>query len=330
MSIRKYLLTLLLLSLAPASRAQSLATLALPNQQSILNERAFFMFPAAAVNSARATDIMAADPNANKETRLVFDSGDMRLVFFAQELFQLADTAQLRRTITAADQRTATRTTVLAKTAGLFAVLSTPSTFDAKANAILINSLVVRTADNSLFSIAAYVNAAGLKKQPEFTALTTRVFQTLTAGTRINNRAARVEAVPVFGGKKKLLVPLPADFTVTVDQKYDFQVLRFQRYAPYGTEKEGTFLLYLGHHPSFFYGEFGFKAAQAQTVAGNFLGKPVSLMQFHDEGRKIYIREQQVPGDAIADGLVVHLGMLSPSPAQLDEFSAIAAGIKVQ
>ncbi len=330
MSIRRYLpKLLLLLSLAPVGRAQTISMLALPNRQSILNNRAFFMFPAAAVNSARATDIMAADPNTNKETRLVFDSGDMRLVFFAQELFQLADTARLHRTIAAEDQRSAARTTVLAKTESLFAVLSTPTTFDAKANAILVNSLVVHTADNSLFRIAAYVNAAGLKKQAEFTTLTTRVFQTLATGTRTNNRAARLETVQVFDNKK-LLVPLPADYTVTVDQKYDFQVIRFQRYALFGTDEEGTFLLYIGHHPSFFYGEFGFKAAQAQTVAGTFLDKPVSMMQFHDEARKTYIREQQVPGDAIAKGLVLHLGMLSPSPAQLNEFSAIAAGIKVQ
>ena len=33
---------------------------------------------------------MAADPNENKETRIIFDIGNMKLVLFAQELFSLS------------------------------------------------------------------------------------------------------------------------------------------------------------------------------------------------------------------------------------------------
>ena len=58
---------------------------------SILNDKVFFLFPHHSVNIARPTDIMSADPNQNLETRIVTDFGNMRLVFFARELFAFAD-----------------------------------------------------------------------------------------------------------------------------------------------------------------------------------------------------------------------------------------------
>ena len=58
---------------------------------SILNGKYSFEFPAAAVVSPRVADIMAADPNANRETRVIWDKGDMRLVIFAQELYAITE-----------------------------------------------------------------------------------------------------------------------------------------------------------------------------------------------------------------------------------------------
>lgn len=84
-------LTLLLLVVTQASFGQSLRNFKLDNKLSILNGKAFFNFPTAAKNEARETDIMSADHNINKETRIMLDIHDMRLVFFAQELYLIGD-----------------------------------------------------------------------------------------------------------------------------------------------------------------------------------------------------------------------------------------------
>src|SRR5215217_6981633 len=54
---------------------------------SMLNGRFSFVFPDSAKTQARGVDIMSADPNENNETRVVYDIGSKRIVFFAEELF---------------------------------------------------------------------------------------------------------------------------------------------------------------------------------------------------------------------------------------------------
>src|SRR5687767_10577392 len=81
---------LLLIPFGPGLHAQgpdTISTVRLDNRQNILNGRAWLRLPAKAMNEQRARDIMAADPSANRETRIVYDVGTKRLVLFAQELF---------------------------------------------------------------------------------------------------------------------------------------------------------------------------------------------------------------------------------------------------
>src|SRR6185436_16735692 len=68
-----------------------LDTVKFNNPLPILNGKAVFTFPAGAQNVKRDVDIMSADHNANEETRIIYDLGNKRLVFFAEELFALGE-----------------------------------------------------------------------------------------------------------------------------------------------------------------------------------------------------------------------------------------------
>ncbi|GAB3588758.1 hypothetical protein [Hymenobacter daeguensis] len=323
------LLTILLAGSGLVSFAQEIAGSKLDNRQSILNGRAFANFPTAAENSARPTDIMSADHNINLETRILLDIQKMRLVFFAQELYALGDKKSITQFVAEDSKKSGAKTTVVADNGNLFSILSTPAAFDSTRDAILVNSLLVKTSDNTVFRIAAYINPAAYASRAEFIKLTARVFETITAGTRQNNRAAHTEILPVSNTKKKLKIFLPANYTVTTDQKYDFQVFVFHHYQPIGDEQRENLTIYAGSHPSYFFRNFHFERDEAQLVKGTFLGKPINWLHFTNFNNHLYIKEQQVPSDNIAAGLILHVGMLGSSESVLDELTKIAAAIEL-
>jgi hypothetical protein len=323
-------LLLLLLSISGlVSSAQDIATSKLDNQQSILNGRAFATFPTAAINSARPSDIMSADHNINLETRLLLDIQKMRLVFFAQELYALGDKKSVTQFVTQDNVKTGSKTTVVTDNSSLFTILSTPIVFDSTKEAILVNSLLVRTTDNTVFRIAAYINPDAYNKRDEFIKLTARVFATLTAGARQNSRAAHTESLAIANTKKKFKIALPANYAVTADQKYDFQVFVFHHYRNLGDEQRENLTIYAGSHPSYFFRSFHFERDEAQLLKGTFLGKPINWLHFNNPEKHVYIKEQQIPSDNLAAGLVLHVGMLGSNDSTLDELTKIAAAIEL-
>lgn len=208
---------------------QNLDTIKLDNKQSVLNDRAFFTFPTYADNIKRSVDIMSADPNANVETRIVLDIGEMRLVFFAEELYMLGDN-NLYDYASKENEKKNIITKILTDKDSLRSILSTPTTFDSTKTAILLNSLLVQTQDSTIFRISAYINPDGYKLKSQFQALSEKVFSTLTKGTRITKRNERQESFSILGGSKSFVFKIPYNYCVTTDDQYDFQVWNFHKY----------------------------------------------------------------------------------------------------
>ncbi|MDQ2770107.1 MAG: hypothetical protein M3Y54_06365 [Bacteroidota bacterium] len=309
--------------------AQAQPEIALPNRLSLLNDRALASFPAAAVNSARATDIMSADRNANLETRIVLDEQPRRLVFFAQELFATGDKKTVVQFAEAEAAKIGAKTTVLADDGHLLTVLTTPLQPDSTQAAILVGSLLVKLPDNTVFRLAAYVNPAAYVRRSEYVALAARIFKSLQAGPRQLNRAAHAETLPVLGSPKKLRLQLPADYVVSVDQKYDFQVFIFHHYRPLDTPMHENLTVYVGRHPSYFFRSYGFERDEARLLKGEFLGQKVNWLHFANPAQAIYVQEQQLDGSALAPGLTLHVGMVGGSEAIIEELNRIAGGISV-
>ncbi|MGI4874078.1 MAG: hypothetical protein ACRYFX_23205 [Janthinobacterium lividum] len=330
MGLRYPLLYLwLLLGWLPHAAAQNLASQPLPKRLSLLNDRAFLSFPAAAQNMARPADIMAADPNANRETRVVLDVGDSRLVFFAQEAYALGDKALVTEVLARENAKTGAKTTTLTDDGHLLSLLTTPANFDAQKPAILLSMLTVKTVDNTVFQVAAYLNPAGYPRRNEFSQLAERVFRTLAAGPRTVPLAAHSETVTIFGTTRKISFALPANYSLTTDQKYDFQVIKVRAYAPFGSTSPGQLLVYVGHHPSLIYKQYDLTRDQLRQVPGTFLEQPVSWLTHADEARHIYLQEQLIAGEALQPGLLLHVGSVASTPTGLAELAKIAAAVKL-
>lgn len=306
----------------------SIGSAALINRQSILNDRAYFLFPAAAENKARGTDLMSADPNRNNETRIMLDVKDMRMVFFAQELYSICSGSLLTHSLK--DDHDDFKSRVLTDSDSLISVISSPLTFDSTQNAILVNTLLVKTADNSVFRISAYITPAAFKEKDEFMKLSERVFSSLSKGSRTLNSKARTETWPIYEGAKKFSIAVPDGYIITKDAKYDFEVLKFRKISEIGDTSFVSLIVYIGHHPSYFYTEQGFSSSQAEKINGNFLDKKVEWLYFKDDTRKLYIKEQQIPYDKISEGTMLHVAMLADKAEAITELSSIVGHMKLE
>lgn len=307
-------------------KGQSLENINLDNKLSILNDKAFFLFPTEAKNEKQAVDIMSADPNENEETRIVFNNGDMRLVFFAQELFALADN-DLLLSVSEQNAQAQLQTKILFDKDSLLSILSTPTKFDSTKNAILVNSLVVKTPDNTLFRISAYINPSAYKMKDQYQKLAENVFSTLTKGTRKVNRSARQEKHEIYGTKKSLTFNLPENYSITVDQQYDFQVFKFHRYQTLSDTAWIQVIIYNGYHPSMVYSDYGLTENDAQKTKGKFLDKSIDWLFFDINQQGFYDREQKITCDNIEKGLVFHIAILSNNKGLIDDLTKIVETI---
>lgn len=297
---------------------------------SILNKKVFFDFPSIAVVSPRVADIMAADPNENRETRIILDNGKMRLVFFAQELFAHAGNSLFEDISREIEPDFDFKRKVLFDDDSLMTILSTPSRFDSTASAILVNSLLIKSPDNTVSRIDVYINPDAYSKRDEYIRLTENIFKTISKGTRRINLAARDESYKIFGVDSKFLFKLPENYYVTVDEKYDFGVFKLTKYKKSLTDTTYTSItIYTGHHPSYFYKEYGYTEDKAVKTKGSFLQNSVDWLYLKDEPQNFYLKEQFIPSDTIEKGLILHIAMLSNKKEVIDELSKITEAIKV-
>jgi hypothetical protein len=135
---------------------------------SILNKKVFFNFPASAVVSPRVADIMAADPNENRETRIIMDNGKMRLVFFAQELFAYSGNSLFEDISAEIEPDFNFTRRILVNSDSLLTIISTPSIFDSTASAILVNTLLIKSPDNTVSRIDVYINPDACTQKKEY------------------------------------------------------------------------------------------------------------------------------------------------------------------
>lgn len=329
MNTRKITLLAVIFTLLVAFQcafSQKLDTVTFNNPLTVLNGKALFTFPAGAKNVKRDVDIMSADHNANEETRIMYDLGNKRLVFFVEELFALGED-RLFENVSKDYKNDPFTLKVLTDKNQLYSILATPTKWDSTQNGILLNTLIVKTADNTLFRVHALINPTAYKWKDQYIKLTEKVFASLAKGTRTIDLSPRKETLSIFGSDKKFTFEIPQNYVVNVSQKYDFQVFKFRTYRPYSDTNWTSITLYTGHHPSANYKDYGFSESDLQKKDGNFLGKKVSWLFFPIPKEGYYCKEQIIPADEIEEDLVVHISMTSNLEGPLDELTRMMESV---
>jgi len=306
-----------------------IADVKLEKKLSILNGRAYLTFPVAAINMERPTNLMAAAPNPNEETRIVYNADKMRLVFFAQELFLDGDKDLFNEVSRDSAYKINFKSRVFTSSDSLYSILSTPLNYDTAQAGVMVNSLLVQTSDGTLFRIDAYINNVAYANREQFRLLTEKVFQTLANGPRKSVRSKRTEKYFVTDSSKTFTFKLPANYCVTVDQQYDFEVFKFHKYRSFTDSTWADMVIYVGAHPSYLFMNYGLDEHDAKKDSGKFLNGPVQWMLFRDDMRRVYLKEQIIPHSDIEEGTTIHVAMLSNKKETLPELTEIVEAVKL-
>lgn len=296
----------------------------------ILNEKYSFVFPASAKNMPRVADIMATDPNKNRETRIIFENGDDKLVFFAQELYVISGNNLYPDIQKEKEPEFNFTRQLLAEKDSLVAILSTPQLFDTSNAAILINSLLVRSPDNTVSRIDAFINPQAFDKKEEYRLMAENIFRTIQKEPRRVDLRPKTEVQTIFGTNSKLQFNLPEQYYLTVDEKYDFGVFRINKFKNGISDTTYSGIsIYAGRHPNFFHSDYGYKFQQAEKASGQFLQTPVDWMYFKDDAQHFYLKEQVFPVPDIQEGLVLHVALLTNKKSLLEEMKKIIESVKL-
>lgn len=326
-----YLLIAVMATVNAVAQTSRLAdTTKLDKKLSILNDKYILSLPAEAVNSPRVADIMAADPNINKETRIIVDNGTMRLVLFAQELFALGGNKLFEDISKEIEPEYDFQRKIFSESDSLLLVLSTPTRFDTAINAILVNSLLVKSPDNTVSRIDAYINPEAYTIKDDYTQLAEKIFRTIAKGNRRIHLNAKNETYTIAGTTSKFQFSLPKNYFVTVDEKYDFSVFKVNKYKNNVLDSTyAAITIYTGKHPSLFHKEYGYTEDNAAKTKGSFLQQPLEWLYFKDDEQHFYLKEQVIPTERIDKGIILHAAVLTNRKELVDELSKIVEGIKL-
>jgi hypothetical protein len=217
----------------------------------------------------RGHSIMAAPNSAQHETRLMLDAGKERLVIMAVEMFETVGDdlpGAVRRDVADWPQPPTVEALTVPE---LRAVAVVPATHDLKREAILILSLYVASADNTVQNLSFYVNPAGGADIKGATGLSRRIAATLTAGPTKMVKSGGVR--PLSDG---LSVNLPEGFSTTQQPGPDFTVHHLRKLTPLG-KPPARIGIYLGGHPSYQYRQMDEAAPPVKKSPGKLLGHDI-------------------------------------------------------
>ena len=299
----------------------SISSITLTNKLSILKDRVFLTCPDSAKNIARANDIMEAPKSEENETRIVFDIKDMRLVIFAQEMFARTTPDLLndlnQKNLKVEMLKFGFVSKIIKNEKGFIAILSTPTKYDEKSQAILINSLTIQNSDSSLTKINAFINPAAYKQKEAYIKLTETIFKTIEQGNRKLNLAERQEEYKILGTKNKLVLSIPNNYSLTIDNGYDFDVYKIKPVNPINDTTYSQIFVYTGDHPSWFYGEYGFKNDENKIIDGELFDKKMTWYYFENIAENNYLIEYQYDAKRISKNMIIHIAIVANSEKEV-------------
>lgn len=305
----------------------------LTNKQSILDGRAFLLFPDNAKIELQQKPGHFPLMDHAALTMINVDVQGMRMMFVAQELFAYAGgdflTAAKKAEIRYF-RHSNFKSLLLVNKDAMAAVLSTPLNMDATKPGVLIQDLLVRTGDQSVFRISVYMEGPFDQQKEQVLQLSENIFKTLVPGNRRLNNTKRTERWPIYNSKKEFLIALPKDYIITRTTKQEFEMLEFHRISELNDTSRASILIYTRRDPAYLYQNWDLNESEAIKTPGIFSGEPVEWLNFKREFPRLYLREQHIKiKKADGENLLVHIAMIYDQPEIPKEFMHIIEAIRI-
>lgn len=284
---------------------------------SLLDGRMEIRMPAAAVVEARQQGIMAAPEAAQRETRIVLDAGEQRMVVMTWEQFASAGEG-----FEAAARKGAlpdTKVEAFAPAEGLKGWRVEPARLDPDDEAAEVARALIADGDGHVMLVAVYVNPPSSQNDETGSrALAAKILASLRPGARKLDLSAREVVLETLPDTRTVRLHLPAGWIHYSQPGPDFVVHHLQQVVALG-ESPPIAGVYFGGHPSWFHDK---KKVTVEREAGTLLGTAT-------EWRKWKLtritREAMVP---LHEERTVH-AFLTAAPEQVDEVRKLLESLRI-
>lgn len=286
----------------------------------LLDGRLSMLAPDGATTPASAHGVVAAPEPARSQSRVLVRRGGGALMVVATELFRRPgpDLAGAVRAWLGEDDQVAVGQ--LALPGGLRAVTVARREWGADDAAGPALRVVVARADDTVQHVGFFLNGAAAADAEGCGALLRRMAETLRPGPRALEPPGTRELV------HGLLIDVPPDYALLVQQGPDFDVFRIYRLVVLGGP-HAELGVYVGAHPS-----SHAQAADVREVRGALLGQSVPWLVWSTSARPgdptLHHAEalEPLPGES---GSWVHVFAVAEDPAILDELVSIVATLRL-
>jgi len=293
---------------------------------SVLKDRIYLRCPSGSLNVPRPHDILSLPPAEDQETRITYDFGNQRLVFFAEEMNARA-TPHLLEDVRARytpEERSNYTFRSIQTAGGLPGILTIPLQRDSTADAILIQSLLVQTKDSMLIQIGAYVNLNAYHRLSYFQSLAEKTLLSAVAGPRLPAIKARKEMLPVSGGICRLEIDCPENVLILPEKGFDYISYQIRKLHPLTQHVTGGIIVYTGLQPKPLASSYQFVEGSGKKVNRLLLGKNETWLYYADKARKIYLEESTYAAAACGEDIKIQVSLIASSEKELQLLLLIA------
>jgi hypothetical protein len=279
----------------------------------LLAGRLLFQPPAGTIEEACSRGIMSAPESGERETRLVWISGERKMVIMTYELYRSAGEDVENRIQGQVKDSSSKMEAFTTPEASLRAWAVTPSKMDTSVEAVLVMGLYLVQTDNSVQYMAFYVTPKTAEDAVGALDLARRSASTVRAGGRALAAKAGERVLRRIDENRSCRITVTDGYAMSTQQGPDFSVVTITKIVALGNRAAGIGV-YFGHHPRHHYSQEE-ESPEVKKTPGKLLGKDVRWHTWWNKEKSSKTAETIFEAD---DHLQLHVFAFGADEAEVD------------
>lgn len=312
-----------LLSLQEKSYSQELK-----QEHCLLRSRICYSFPDGTEMAGKNEEQYSGAIDLRSEVTFTIKSGKINAIITIKDLFKTADTGIISLLMKKRND-TLFKNEIYKTAEGFSAFISTSQKYDSLAEAILLNSMLVREPSGLLHQVSFYINNIGFSKRKNYTEISNRIFKSIKKGLGTPNLTAHREKIDLQGLERSISLELPSGFILSQDSKENYVIFYLNRIQTFTDTNLQKVTICIGKDPAYFFGQYKLDINQSTRRQGRLLSHDIQWLQFYIKQRHFYLLEQKVPCKSLGEGISVLVTIAANEMQSLDNLLLIAKDLKI-